>query len=131
MSARFSADWLESHRVDVSTLRRTDIVGIGHPREEPAAPTRISQNAPNAEAFGAFWQLGNPSFPGRFRHGCDYYSGVGGQQNFAGRLKFASFGSGFLYPALHNTQVPAILAQDHHAAAPPQSSWVPTAGALP
>ena len=30
MSARFSADWLEGHRVDVSTLRRTDIVGIGH-----------------------------------------------------------------------------------------------------
>jgi cell division protease FtsH len=30
MSARFTPDWLEGHRVDVSTLRRTDIVGIGH-----------------------------------------------------------------------------------------------------
>ena len=30
MSARFSPAWLERHRVDVSTLRRTDIVGIGH-----------------------------------------------------------------------------------------------------
>ena len=26
----FSEAWLEAHRVDVSTLRRTDIVGIGH-----------------------------------------------------------------------------------------------------
>jgi ATP-dependent 26S proteasome regulatory subunit len=30
VSARFNAAWLERHRVDVSTLRRTDIVGIGH-----------------------------------------------------------------------------------------------------
>lgn len=29
-TARFTPDWLEGHRVDVSTLRRTDIVGIGH-----------------------------------------------------------------------------------------------------
>lgn len=29
-SALFSESWLEAHRVDVSTLRRTDIVGIGH-----------------------------------------------------------------------------------------------------
>lgn len=29
-NTRFTVSWLESHRVDVSTLTRTDVVGIGH-----------------------------------------------------------------------------------------------------
>jgi ATP-dependent 26S proteasome regulatory subunit len=30
MSARFSADWLEGHRVHLPTIERSSIIGIGH-----------------------------------------------------------------------------------------------------
>src|SRR3954468_5642458 len=52
MTARFRSAWLESHRVDVSTLRRTDIVGIGHVLSEIEALIARLRDPAAAKAMG-------------------------------------------------------------------------------
>ena len=53
MALRFTASWLESHRVDVSTLRRSDIVGIGHALAEVDALVARLRDPARAAAMGA------------------------------------------------------------------------------
>lgn len=52
MTARFRATWLEAHRVDVTTLRRTDIVGIGHVMAEVDALAARLRDPDVAAAMG-------------------------------------------------------------------------------
>jgi cell division protease FtsH len=52
MTTRFSAKWLESHRVDVSTLRRSDVVGIGHVLAEIDALVARLRDPARAAAMG-------------------------------------------------------------------------------
>lgn len=52
MSARFTVGWLESHRVDVSTLGRADIVGIGHVLAEVDALVARLSEPDRAAAMG-------------------------------------------------------------------------------
>src|SRR5512140_1982901 len=53
MALRFTASWLEGHRVDVSTLRRSDIVGIGHVLAEVDALVARLRDPIRAAAMGA------------------------------------------------------------------------------
>jgi cell division protease FtsH len=52
MTARFRPTWLESHRVDVSTLGRADIVGIGHVLAEVEALIARLRDPAKATAMG-------------------------------------------------------------------------------
>ena len=52
MTSRFTPAWLESHRVDVGSLRRTDIVGIGHVLAEIDALVARLRNPERANAMG-------------------------------------------------------------------------------
>ena len=52
MSTRFSVKWIEGHRVDVSMLRRNDIVGIGHVLVEVDALVARLRDPERAAAMG-------------------------------------------------------------------------------
>lgn len=52
MSARFRPAWLESHRVDVSTLRHQDVVGIGHVLREVGSLVARLRDPERATAIG-------------------------------------------------------------------------------
>lgn len=52
VTARFRPSWLEAHRVDVSLLRRSDIVGIGHALGEIDALIARLRNPAKAAAMG-------------------------------------------------------------------------------
>jgi ATP-dependent Zn protease len=52
MTTRFRASWLEHHRVDVRTLRRADVVGIGHVLAEVDALVARLRDPARAAALG-------------------------------------------------------------------------------
>ena len=52
MTTRFRPAWLESHRVDISTLRRADVVGIGHVLAEVDALVARLRDPARAAAMG-------------------------------------------------------------------------------
>jgi len=52
MADTFSATWLEAHRVDISSLRRTNIVGIGHVLTEVDALVARLRAPDRAAAMG-------------------------------------------------------------------------------
>ena len=52
MASTFSAAWLESHRVDVGTLARTDVIGIGHVLAEVDALVARLRDPARAAAMG-------------------------------------------------------------------------------
>lgn len=52
MSTKFTAAWLESHRVDVGSLRRADVVGIGHVLGEIDALVARLRDPGRAAAMG-------------------------------------------------------------------------------
>lgn len=58
MSARFRPGWLEGHRVDISSLRRADVVGIGHVLNEVDALIARLRDEERAAAMGVEFPRG-------------------------------------------------------------------------